>query len=101
LAITDIAANQAIHRQWGFHVAFYVGDRCQLVWGFFVLERFFEFLLPFRIRRKRIAACDLSLSVQLQEVLSHVADCALRTRLTSDPGRTTKLIELRLGPFCR
>src|ERR1041385_626241 len=50
--VTDITANEAIHRQRRLHVTLDVCDGSYLIGSLFVLKRLFELLLPLRIRRK-------------------------------------------------
>src|SRR5262249_15335514 len=54
-AVTDVTTDEAIHRHRRFHILLDVADRSELVCGFLVRQRFFQFLLPFRSRRKRVA----------------------------------------------
>ena len=101
LSISNVAADQPVHRQWRLHISFDIGNGCELVWRFLVLERFFKFLLPFRIGGKGVPAGDLALRIELQQLLGHIANGTLDTGLSCNPRRASQLIELRLGALSR
>ena len=65
LAITDITADEAIHRQRRLHIALDVRNRGQLVRRLIVLKPFFEFLLPLGIGRECKSMGNFPLGVQL------------------------------------
>ena len=65
LAITDITADEAIHRQRRLHIALDVRNRGQLVRRLIVLKCFFEFLLPLGVGRECKSMGNFPLGVQL------------------------------------
>ena len=95
LAVPDVAAQQAIHRRGRLHVSLHVRDSCRLIRSWFVRKRSFEFLLPMRVRREGVSGHCLSLRVQLEEFLGHVAHRLLDARLCLFPGRPAQTIERR------
>ena len=101
LSVTDIAADQPVHGNRVFHVAFDIRDGCQLIRRFVVLKGFLEFLLPLGVRRKRVAIRQLAMRVKLQQFLGHIADGALDPGLSLDPRRAAQFVELRLRTFGR
>ncbi len=66
LAIADIAAQQAVHGAFGFHVLLDLSDGQQLVRGFDVGEGSLKFTLPVRIGVESVAAGHLPFGIQLQ-----------------------------------
>ena len=72
LAITDVAAQQAIHGELRFHVALHVGDGLRLVLGLVVFERIFELLHPLGVGRKDVTARGLALRIELEQLVGHV-----------------------------
>ena len=98
-AVTDVSANQAVHRQRRFHVTLDVSDRCQLIGRLIVGKRLFEFFLPFGIRRKRVPGGDLPLRVQFQQLLRHIANGPLSAGLPRNPGGAAEFVQLRFCTF--
>ena len=68
LAVTHIAAQQAIHGPRAFHVAFDLFDRPHLILGFRVRETHFQNVLPFRVAFKRVSMHGLTLGVKFQQI---------------------------------
>ena len=95
LAVSDVAAQQPIHRRRRFHVALDVGNRRGLIRRQFVRKRAFEFLLPVRVGRKGVSRNGLALRVELQQLLGHVAHRLLDARLRLLPRRPAQSIERR------
>ena len=95
LAVSDVAAEQTIHRDRRFHVALDVGDRGHLIGRQLVRKRVLEFLLPVRVGGKSMAAHRLSRRVELQQLLGHVAHGLLHARLGLLPGGAAKAIDWR------
>ncbi len=95
LAVADIAAEQAIHRRGRFHVALDVGHGAGLIHRQVPRERRFEFFLPVRVGRERVARHCLARGVELQELFGHVAHGLLHARLGLGPRRAAQPIERR------
>ena len=68
-AVADVAAEQAIHRKRGFHVALHVVDGFLLVGGFFEFKGVFEFALPIRIGREGVAGGHFALGVEFEKLV--------------------------------
>ena len=95
LAVSDVAAEQTIHRDRRFHVPLDVGDRGHLIGRQLVRKRVLEFLLPVRVGGKGMAAHRLSRRVELQQLLGHVAHGLLHAGLGLLPGGAAKAIDWR------
>ena len=93
LAVADVAAEQPVHRRGRLHVFLDVGDRARLVGRQLVRKRVLEFLLPVRVWRECVARHGLSLGVELEQLLGHVAHRLLDARLGLLPGRAAEAIE--------
>ena len=93
LSVSDVAAQQAIHRRGGLHVCLDVGHRRFLVRGQLPLERVFELLLPVGIRAEGVARHRPARGVELEQLLGHVAHGLLDPRLRLLPRRAAKLVE--------
>ena len=85
LAISDISAEEAVHRRPGLHVSPDVSDRGLLVWGEFVLECIVELAMPVRVWTERVARHRLARRVQLEQLLGHVPHGATDLRLSPRP----------------
>ena len=95
LAVTDIAAQQPIHRHRRFHVALDVSDGGGLIRGQVVRERLFELFLPVIVGGERVARHRLARGVELQQLLGHVAHGLLHAALGPLPGGAAEAIERR------
>ena len=73
-AEADVAADEAVHGAWGFHVLLGIGDGAQLVRGFAIEERAFEFVLPAVVRWVGEAGCGLAGGIDLEELFSVFED---------------------------
>ena len=101
LAVADVAAQQSVHRQRGFHVAFDIRDCERLIIGLAVLECIFEFAHPFVVRGKAVALRRLALRIKLEQLLSHVLHGLADTRLGFGPGCSSQVIQGWLGALSR
>ena len=72
-AVTDIAANQSIHRARTFHVLFGVDDRFELVGRFAKRKRMLEFGLPFCVGAESVTRLCLAFGLE-REHLSRVIE---------------------------
>ena len=97
-AISHIAAEQPVHRTFGFHVGFDLLDGKQLIRGFNVRKRGFQFFLPVVVRFKGISLSGLALGVELKQILRHFHHGMSNTAFgqipigaakTAEAGRTT------------
>ncbi len=66
LAITHIAAQQAVHRRGRLHVMLHVNDGVHLVFGLVELEAVFKLVLPFGVGSKGVAFGGLARGIKLQ-----------------------------------
>src|SRR5256885_3704584 len=94
-AVTNIAAEQAIHGRLAFHIALDVRDRGVLVVGFFKFERVFKLALPVAVRRERKALRRLSRRIKFQEFVGHVLERLANTSFARGPGSAAELVERR------
>ena len=99
LAVTNVAAQQAIHRRPGFHVVLHIFDCGFLIRSQRVFKAFFKFALPRSVLRKRVALDQLALCIKPQQLVSHVAHRALGFRLRLQPTDSTQAIERGLMTF--
>src|SRR6267154_340472 len=95
LTVTNIAAEQAIHGRFAFHVALDVRDGSVLVVGFFKFERVFKLALPVAVRRERKALRRLSRRIKFQELVGHVLERLANTGFARGPGGAAELVERR------
>ena len=61
--ITDITAQQSVHRLRFFHISLDLRDRFKLIRSFFIREAFFKVTLPFGILSKSMTRDDLTLRI--------------------------------------
>ena len=80
-AISNISAKQAVHWHTGFHILLDVHYGRGLILGFVVVESVFKLALPLGIRRIAMALGDLTLCVELEQLVGHVAHGLLNARL--------------------
>ena len=63
LPVSDVAANEPVHRPRALHIGFDLGDRFGLVGRRLVGKRFFEFGLPRGVGSERASRGELALGV--------------------------------------
>ncbi len=97
LAVSDVAAEQTIHRGRQFHVAFDVDNRRLLVGSEVPFEGVLELLLPVGIGAEGVPGYSLPGCIELQQLLGHVAHGLLDTRLGLFPRRPAKPVEAGTG----
>ena len=97
LAVSDVAAEQPIHRRWHFHVSLDVSNRRRLIGRQLVRKRALELLLPVCICREGVPRHGFALGVELQELFGHVAHRLLDARLRLLPRRPAQAIERGAG----
>ena len=93
LAVTDIAAEQAVHGLRGLHVVLDVGDGGDLVFGLVEVEGVVELALHVAVGRKRGADGGLALRVELNQLGAHVGHRFLDACLGLVPGLRSELVE--------
>ncbi len=98
LAVTNVTAEQTVHRLRRFHVGFDIRNRRQLVVGLVEVEGVFELALHVVIRREGRAHCSFALRIELQKLFGHVLHGLLHTRFGLGPGRIAEPVQLRRGP---
>ena len=94
LAVTDVAAEQAVHRLLLFHVRLDLLNAAELVICLLIAEFFLKFYLPRRIRCKGVALEALALGVELNELLGELFGGGLRAGLGFGPLRAAHFGEL-------
>ncbi|MCE2514627.1 MAG: hypothetical protein J4F37_06395 [Acidobacteria bacterium] len=97
LAVADVAAQQAVHRDRRLHVALDVGQGRPLVRRQLVLERRLELLLPVGVRAERVPRQRLARGVELQELVRHVAHRLPDAGLGLLPRRAAEPVQRRVG----
>ncbi len=100
-AVTNVAAQQPIHRKLRFHVALHVGDGLRLVTGLVVFERVLKLLHPFGIGWKNVPACGLALRIKFDQFVGHVLHRLAHTRLGLSPSLRAEVIQNWLRALCR
>ena len=73
LAVADVAAHEAVHRDRPLHVGLHVVDRLQLVGRLLERERLLDLVLPRRVGRERVAGRGEPLPVEHDELLGDLA----------------------------
>ena len=96
LAITDVAAQQAIHGELRLHVALHVGDGLRLVLGFAVFERIFELLHPLGVGGKDVTPRRLALRIELEQLVGHVLHRLAHAGFRLAPCLRAQMIQNRL-----
>ena len=69
----DVAADQAVHRPWLFHVRLHVGDRLQLVFGLDEFERGLHLGLPRGVGAEGVSLDRQAAPVELDQLVGHLA----------------------------
>ncbi len=95
LAVSDVAAEKAVHGGTGFHVRFDVADGLDLVLGLLVFEDLFELRLPFSFGAEGKPLDGFALGIELQEFLGDGLGRLLRPGLGFLPGVRPQLVEGR------
>ena len=99
LAVSHIAAEQAVHRRGQLHVALDVNNRVHLIFGFAELESIFELALPFAVGGKRMSLGGLAHRIKFEQLLGHVLHGLFHTRLGPLPLLRAKPIQYRFHAF--
>ena len=99
LAVTDIAAKQAVHGRGGLHVALDVNNRVHLVFGFVELEGVFELVLPFGVGGKSMSLGGLAHRVELEQLFGHVLHGLFHAGFGLLPLLRAQPIQYRLHSF--
>ncbi len=97
LAIAHIAAQQTIHGAVRLHVVFDITQRPQLVFGFHIRERVFQFFLPGCIGFEGIALGHVAARVQVEHFLRHFQHGFFNASLLFLPFLSTQPVERRDG----
>ena len=95
LAISNVAADQAVHDAAAFHIFFCRLDRLQLILRLLKREHFLKLPLPDRIRSILVALAPLASRIKLDEILCNIADRPAHLALRFIPFRSAQFIELR------
>ncbi len=94
-AVTNVSAEQAIHRLRGLHIGLDVGDGIELVVCLVEVEGVFKLALHVGIGREGSSLSGLALRVELQQLRGHVGHRLLDPRLGLLPTLRTQPVELR------
>ena len=97
LAVSDVAADQAVHRPLRLHVGLGLLDRLELVVGLAVGERALELELPVGVLRVGVARAPLALRVEVDQLARQLRRGTLRAGLHVVPGLGAELRERRRG----
>src|SRR5664279_1791262 len=95
LAVSDVARDQAVHRDGALHVGFDLVDGRQLVGGLDERERLFQLALPRGVRGKGVALARHARAVELDQLDGDVAHRLARLALGCRPVRSAHLAERR------
>ena len=95
LAVSNVAADQAVHDAAAFHVFFGRLDRLQLILRLLKREHFLKFPLPDRIRSILVALAPLTRCIKLDEILCNITDRTAHLALRLIPFHSAQFIELR------
>ena len=97
LAEADVAADQAVHRPLGLHVALDRLDRLQLVGGLAVGEGALHRDLPLAVGREGVAAAGAALGVEVEQLAGQGAGRFARPRLHVLPAFAAQRRERRFA----
>ena len=96
-AVTDVAADQAVHRLGGFHVALDVGDGAQLVVGFWKGKGLLKIVLPWRIGREGVALQRGPARLGFQHLRGEIVRGARGSDFFFGPALAAQRVQRRLG----
>ena len=96
-AVTDIAADQAVHDPAALHIALRIFDRRQLVLGLVIREHFLQLALPDGVFFKGMSLLRLARRIELHQILRHFVDRALDLAPRIGPLLRTELVEFGPG----
>ncbi len=99
LAVTHVAAKQAVHGLRALHVALHVRDGDGLVGRFVKFKGIFKFTLERAVRRKCEALPGLPFGIEFQQFVGHVLDRLADASLARRPGCAAELVEGGLRSF--
>ncbi|OIQ74513.1 hypothetical protein GALL_438360 [mine drainage metagenome] len=74
LAVSNVAADDAVHRVRLLHVGFYFLNSPELIWGFDESKGVFEFTLPRGVRGKSKARCASSGCIESDQLAGDLAN---------------------------
>jgi hypothetical protein len=95
LAITHVAADQAIHRLRLLHIGLHGADGAQLILSLKVRERCLQFVLPWRVGAEGEAGRELAPGVQFQQFARHGQRGLFRLRADLAPIRRAQAVDVR------
>ena len=90
LAESHIATDEAIHGSRTFHISFHIGCGLQLIWGIFIDETGFEFVLEVAVGAVGETFLLAATGVELNEVAGDVLNLGLRAFFHTLPGSCAK-----------
>ncbi len=96
LAVADVAADQPVHRPLGLHVGLGRLDRVDLVGGLRIGEGRLELELPLAVGREGVAAANLALGVEVEQLAGQGLGGRAGAGLEALPALAAERRELRL-----
>src|SRR5439155_1448826 len=91
LAVTDVAADQAVHRPRRLHVLLDRLDRVALVGGLLVRKGGLEVALPVAVQREAVAAATAALGIEVEQLTRQILRGAPGACLELVPARAAEL----------
>ena len=98
LAISDIAADQAIHDLIALHIVFHRFDRLQLIVRLIKRKRLFELFLPDRVLSIAESLFPLSRRIKLHQIFCNIFNCTAYSCLGTSPLLRPQFVQFRA--FC-
>ena len=98
LAISDIAADQAIHDLIALHIVFHRFDRLQLIVRLIKRKRLFELFLPDRVLSIAESLFPLSRRIKLHQIFCNIFNCTAYSCLDTSPLLRPQFVQFRA--FC-
>ena len=94
--VSNVAAQQPVHRQRRFHVPLHILNGAMLISGLLELKCIVEFALTIRLRWKRVPHRRFSFCVNARSWSAISVDRLLHSCLARFPGRAAQPVQLRL-----
>ena len=99
LSITNIATNQAVHRNRLFHISLYFFGNCYLIGSIFVRESGFKSSLPFSLFRESKTNWSLAARIQINKLLGDIFNSLFNFIFTVFPGFASNAVQARFITF--
>ena len=79
-SVSDVAADQAVHRFAGFHVVGNVFDRFELIRRFFILKRSLELVVHRAVVSIGMARHEFTVRIEVNQLVGHFLDVLFHAR---------------------